>query len=716
MEFGVIKLVNRLDPERFTCSICCLRFRMAATETLLNSRVRVFELQEPSGRNFSVIPRLAALLRRERIDIVHSHNWPTFFYTVAAAAIAGVPVVVHGEHGQEVGIGASRKRLLACRVLRQLVSRLVTVSKNISRDLVGAWKLDPECVTTIPNGVDIEAFGQRYPLDDLRRSLDLAPEDRVVMSVGVLRPVKDHGTLIRAFARVCPRIPEAKLVLVGGDQQHGLRPELEALVEELGIRAAVRFLGVRHDIPQLLALCDVYVNTSLYEGMSNTILEAMAARKPVVATAVGGTPDLIRDQVTGYLVDPGDDERLAERLEHLLNDRKLAGEIGAAGRAHVERHHSISRMLQDYTTLYEDLIERQRLKRVRSIKERSKQWLGRAICWSGLKYLSEAVSAPRLVILAYHRVLPLDRALRYPFPAMVMPTDLFEPQIAYLARHHTVLDFPEAIRLLQSERLPKRAVVLTFDDGYRDNYEHALPVLKKYDVPATFFVVTGVLDGAVRLWWEDVAKDVEELAKNRSTLAAKESQLPDWMAVLLQGLQKDGRPDVIAQEAVRRLNGLSRRARRQSLQALSVVANRGAGDGCDAMLTWDQVREMHRSGMHIGSHTVTHAFLDELPPEEAQREIAGSVTRLQEELGVPVRMFAYPRGRSCESIKPLLRQCGIEAAVTTTVGRNAPGGDLLELRRLDAGYCKLNGGFDAAVLEAELQGWFTRARERVNHA
>ena len=120
---------------------------------------------------------------------------------------------------------------------------------------------------------------------------------------------------------------------------------------------------------------------------------------------------------------------------------------------------------------------------------------------------------------------------------------------------------------------------------------------------------------------------------------------------------------------------------------------------------------MHDAGMHIGSHSVTHAFLDELSDAEARREVEESVHRLHEELGAPVRWFAYPRGRARESIKPLLRQAGIEAAVTTRLGRNAVGADLLDLRRLDAGYNKLQGGFDACTFEAELQGWFVRARQ-----
>ena len=707
MEYGVIKVVNRLDPERFFPMICCLRFQTDGVRPLLDRRIPVFELRKRVGRDFRIIFALAALLRRHAVDIVHSHNWGTFLYATFAARLARVPILIHGEHGRDSQVVRQRQLLLSRWLVRQ-AAHLVVVSSGLGRELVETWKVPLERVLTIPNGVDLETFGRHYPLDALRREFQLNPENRVVLNIGQLRPIKDHPTLVRAFARLHAEFPDVRLLLVG--HAGGVQPELEKLVELLGIREAVRFAGTRHDIPQLLALCDVYVNSSLFEGMSNTILEAMAARKPVVATAVGGNPELVRDGVTGYLVPPGDDPQLAERLEQLLTNPALARRLGDAGRAHAERHHPMTSMVQAYHELYQEKFLRDRLKQAASSREKIKANIARGLCWSGLNLLKETTGPAQLTILTYHRVLPLHEALAYSFPSMVMPRDIFEAQMAYLARNNTVLAFPEAIRLLQRGQLPRRAVAVTFDDGYRDNYEHAWPILKKHGIPATFFVVTGALDRSLRLWWDVVAEDIQQLSRRSLPQSNGEHSLPAWLVSLLKR-SHDSSPQTLAQEVVQRLNSLPCRERQQSLEGLHALAGLAPDQPPDLMMTWDQVQDLQRCGMQIGAHTVTHAFLDELEEERVRQEIEGGIERIQERLGVRPHLLAYPRGRFAESLRELLQQAGIEAAVTTKPGRNRPGSDLLKLKRLDAGYSRLGRGFDPFVFSVEIGGWFSPFRQ-----
>lgn len=705
MEYGVIKLVNRLDPERFYPMICCLAHQRDVTKTVLDSRIPVFELKKHLGRDWRMIFRLAALLRHERVDIVHSHNWQTFFYSVVAAALAG-SLVIHGEHGRE-SQAVPRRRLIVSRWLARRVSRLVAVSGALSRELVEQWNVGPERVCAIPNGVDFDAFGHEADVDAVRREFGFGPDTRVILNVGGLRPVKDHPTLLRAFVQVLRSFPEARLLLAGSDFGKGLQPELEALAEDLGIRSAVFFPGIRHDVPRLLSLCEVYVNTSVFEGMSNTILEAMASRKPVVATAVGGNPELVSDGKTGYLIPPGDDRQLAERLVRLLGDPALAKTMGVAGRAMVERDHPMARMIQAYSDLYEEAIWTDRLQAKPASRERIKKWIGRGLRWSGLNRLKETIGPHRLTILTYHRVLPMKEIERYPFRAMAMRRDLFEAQIAHLARGYTVLALPDAVRLLHAGRLPRRAVAITFDDGYRDNYTHAWPILTKYEVPATFFVVTGALDRNVRLWWDDVEGRLERL---RERTPSDAGELPGWLGPIYRDLRAGRDLRVITQEVVRFLNDLPQEERLQALGVLRACGNGEAPEDVERMMTWEHVREMSGSGMLFGAHTVTHAFLDELDDEGTRQEIEGSVARLQERLGTPVALFSYPRGRVGEHVRKLLAESGIEAAVTTEVGFNSQGADPFRLKRLDAGYLRTNGGFDPSVFDVELQGWFNGLR------
>lgn len=357
MEYGVVKLVNRLDPERFQSMIVCMRHQADDVRSLLSSRIPVFELRKSPGRNWRVIGRLAALFRSERVDIVHSHNWSTFLYSAAAARLAGVSTVVHGEHGKDTTT-TNRLRLLVSRFLAQGVTRVCAVSRDLADEVVRDWRIPRERVAWIPNGVDLEEFGRQYPLDGLREELGLTSEHRVVMNTGGFRSIKDHPTLLRAFERVHRDDPMARLVLVGQGPATDPRAGLDRMAEELGVADQVRFAGVRHDIPRLLRICDVYVNSSRFEGMSNTILEAMAAGRPVVATAVGGNPELVVDGVTGFLVTAGEAGPMAGRVGELLRDPSLRGRMGAAGRARIEADHSMAGMVRAYSDLYEEIWER----------------------------------------------------------------------------------------------------------------------------------------------------------------------------------------------------------------------------------------------------------------------------------------------------------------------------------------------------------------------
>jgi sugar transferase (PEP-CTERM/EpsH1 system associated) len=703
MEHGVIKQVNRLDPARFAPTICCLGFRREETLSVFDARIGVHELRKTVGRDLGVVPRLAALMRRERVDIVHSHNWQTFFYSVAAATLAGIPLRVHGHHGREAAAPPARQVRLS-RWLARRVSRLVAVSGDLGRELIEEWGVPVERVSVIPNGVDLDGFAQPGPVEELREALGLAPEHRVIITVGGLRPVKDYPTLIRAFARVHAERPESRLVIVGGERGGGTQGELEALAGSLGVRGAVVFPGVRQDIPRLLALADVYVNSSVFEGMSNTILEAMAAARPVVATAVGGNPELVRDGVTGYLAPPGDPAPLATRLLEVLSDPSLAKALGAAGRALVESGHAMGRMVTAYEDCYEDLVWRRGLRRTVRPRERSKAAVARLMAAPGLA--RRVPAGDRLVVLTYHRVLPVRAALGYALPPMAMPRDEFDAQMAHLARRYAPLPLADAVERLARGTLSPRAVAVTFDDGYDDNYRHAFPILRKHGIPASIFVVTGALDRRTPFWWDAVAQAVERIAAVGREGA---DGLPGWLAARLGSLRSGGRPGETARAIVHELNRRDRSEREAAVAALLAAAP-GGGAGGDGLLTWAEVREMRRAGIEFGSHTVSHAFLDELAPAEARREIEESLERLASELGAPARLFAYPRGRMAEPIRAMLRDAGVTVAVSTEPGDNRASDDPLALRRLDAGYLRRAGGFDPRVFDAELAGHFERLR------
>lgn len=294
--------------------------------------------------------RMARLFRALAPDIVHTRNW-TCIDAVIGARLARVPVVIQGEHGRDAldpeGQNPVRRRVR--RLLGPLVTEFVTVSRDLARWLIEDVRIPARKVSSICNGVDTERFrpGDR---EAGRRALGVSPGTFVVGTVGRLDPVKDHVGLIRAFLdlEITAGTP-ATLVIVGDGP---MQRELEALVKELGAGERVRLCGERDDVPQALRGFDLFVLPSVGEGISNAILEAMATGLPVVATRVGGNPELVADGVTGALVEARATPPLSSAIARYRNDPALARRHGEAARARALHEFSFARMLAGYRDLY----------------------------------------------------------------------------------------------------------------------------------------------------------------------------------------------------------------------------------------------------------------------------------------------------------------------------------------------------------------------------
>ena len=352
-ENGVVNLVQALSGEfRHTLIAMTDGGPLAAR---LPAGVAVQMLGKRPGNDVGALLRLAALLRRLAPGIVHSRNWGALD-AVPAARLARVPVVIHGEHGREAsdphGLNPKRRRLR--RVLGPLVDRFVAVSDDLRRWLVNGVGLAAPKVVTIHNGVDTGRFSGDGR-EAGRAALGAPPGAVVVGTVGRLDPVKDQAGLLEAFAQAHPGHPGAWLVVVG---EGPCRTELMALAATLGIGPRVRFLGERTDVPLLLKGMDLFVLPSIAEGISNTILEAMATGLPVIATRVGGNPELVEDGITGALVPAQDRAALAGVLAAYLRDSGRRAAHGAAGRRRATGHFDLGRMATDYRQLYLDLARR----------------------------------------------------------------------------------------------------------------------------------------------------------------------------------------------------------------------------------------------------------------------------------------------------------------------------------------------------------------------
>lgn len=353
LENGVVNLVNGLGP-RFEVHIYCVRRVGAFAERISRPGTLIVDGAYRGSIRESV-RGIRDFCREREIDLVHTHGWGTFLVGALAAKLARVPRVINGEHGV-IYADTLKRRALQC-LLMNLVDLNLSVSEDLRREIMGRFWVRGNNIRTIENGVDTGRF-RVAPQERLalRRELGIAPDCFVVGSVGRLVPVKDYPTLVRGFARLRGLLPEreARLVLVGDGAERG---RLEALAQELGVAGEVVLAGYREEIPAFLNLFDLFVLTSEKEGMSNTILEAMACGKPVLATRVGGNQDLVRDRVTGELFGYRDVEALGDALARLAGDRALLEKYGQNALEKIERENSLEAMVRNYEKAYCAVLE-----------------------------------------------------------------------------------------------------------------------------------------------------------------------------------------------------------------------------------------------------------------------------------------------------------------------------------------------------------------------
>ncbi len=351
LEIMVVSLLERLDHSRYRPSICCYDSLGSLSQGLPEKGIGVHLLRRRPGIDYFYPFKLAKYLKKSKIKILHLHNPTALFYGTLAGRIAGTPCIIYTEHGRD--FSSSFKVRIANSLLCKMVNRVVVVAEHGKRYLVEHEGVDERRIFKIYNGIDSQKFGRTHSGKLIRSGLGLHDNQSIIGIVARLDPIKNHTCLIRAMKIIATRLPEAVLLIIGDGL---LRTELESLTANLQLQDHIKFLGARSDIAELLSVMDVFVLSSLSEGLSLTLIEACAAAKPIVATDVGGNPEIVKHQSNGLLVPSDQPETLAKTIAEILNDKEKARLMGEFGRKKFQEEFTLNTMVKKYEHMYESCL------------------------------------------------------------------------------------------------------------------------------------------------------------------------------------------------------------------------------------------------------------------------------------------------------------------------------------------------------------------------
>jgi glycosyltransferase involved in cell wall biosynthesis/peptidoglycan/xylan/chitin deacetylase (PgdA/CDA1 family) len=703
-ERNLLEIVTNLNRDRFEPLVICMRGENMV-EQLRERNIEVININ--LGKIYSPAALLRAveifrIIRRRGISIVVTYHESSDYLGSLVARLAGVPVIISSR--RDMGYKLQRRHILMYRFVNRFFDRILTVSDAVKRAVAQREHVLWHKLVRIYNGVDAAKFSMRTGRKTLRKELGIEPNRPVIGMLAALRQIKGHRYFLEAAAQIRRQYPTAYFLIVGWVVENDYYLELIEQTKRLGLEHNVIFTGGRQDTPDILALFDIAVFSSLNEGFSNAVLESMAAGKPVVATRSGGTAEAIVDGESGILVEPADAQGLATAISGLLENRTWARRLGINACARAREMFDIRRMVRELEGLYDSLLVEKGggmpspigFDTVTRIVVRTiKQVMSAFIYYLGIvRVLRRILSGKNgVAILAYHRVADSPFVLS----GMSIRIANFEQQIRYIARHYTPLSLQEAVGMIERrEKIPKNAIVITFDDGYLDNYVNAFPILRQYGVPATIFLSARAIEERKLLWFDMLTESFR--------LTSLQSVFLEAYGLGTFFLNSARSRLHAAQKVVSYAKRFSLRERsdfvRYVLERLEVKEEDVETTGM--MMSWEDVRTMHREGITFGSHGMNHVILTRLSDKEIRREIGDAKELIRKRTGVDTKLFAYPNGEAKDfnrEVERHLHRHDYVTACTLIKGLNDCTSDRLALRR----FCVTEG------MESNAFGRFSRA-------
>lgn len=353
-ETVVLRLATGIDRRRYSIRACLFRDGWLR-EKLEAGDVETTVLKTTRGYDIGLIIGLRRQIKSKEIDLIHSHLPDANAYSVMAAKLARVPCIVtyHGNVNSVSGPADSGGAKLA--LVRLLASRAVAVSDHLKNNYLISAGFDPKKTERIYNGVDWSKYDSEFDRSSKRQSVGYSPDDQIVGIVANLRPAKGYEYFIDAAARIAKHLPNARFLVVGHEKEE-IKGRLTEQLDKLGISDRLQFLGFREDVPDLIRCFDLFMLSSVTEGLSIATIEAMGAGVPVVVTASGGPEEIVQDGVTGCIVPIRDSAALASRAIELLTDHDLARRMAEKAKETARSRFGLHEMIESYQKLYDRCI------------------------------------------------------------------------------------------------------------------------------------------------------------------------------------------------------------------------------------------------------------------------------------------------------------------------------------------------------------------------